>query len=179
MKLQRPPPLTSPPLQSTITHPTFTPVTAAMKAPITAAASHSRPPCPPPNPIKGYSHSGGAPHPFTSPPSLLNCARAVPAWSQSFVAGAPPPRGRPSSGERSLGCAASRPSRRHPRGKPPWPGATARPSSDEPRPSATVESMVEPWTGHPGAVHELMDLVHGFSFRKTIPENSNFWHFCT
>jgi hypothetical protein len=36
---------------------------------------------------------------------------------------------------------------------------------------------VEPWTNHPGAVHELVDLVHGFFFSKTIPGNSNFWHF--
>jgi hypothetical protein len=131
----------------------------------------------PPNPIKGYPHSGGAPHPFTSPPPLLNRARVVAAWSRSFIAGAPPPRRRPSSGEWSPGRATSRPSRRHPRGKPPWPGAVARMSSDEPRPSATMESMVEPWTGHPGAVHELVDLVHGFSFRKIITGNSNFRHF--
>jgi hypothetical protein len=28
-----------------------------------------------------------------------------------------------------------------------------------------------------GAVHGLVDLVHGFFFRKTIPGNSNFRHF--
>jgi hypothetical protein len=28
-----------------------------------------------------------------------------------------------------------------------------------------------------GAVHGPVDSVHGFLFRKTIPGNSNFWHF--
>jgi hypothetical protein len=28
-----------------------------------------------------------------------------------------------------------------------------------------------------GAVHGLVDSVHGFSFRKTIPRKSNFGHF--
>jgi hypothetical protein len=117
----------------------------------------------PPDPMKGYPHSGGAPDHFTSPPSLLNRAHVVAAWSRSFIAGVPPPRRRLSYGERSPGRAASRPSHQNPRGKPPWPGAAARPSSDEPRPSATLESTVEPWTGHPGAVHELVDSVHEIS----------------
>jgi hypothetical protein len=73
-------PLT-PPSSIGYNSPPFTPVMAAMKAPITATARHSWPPRPSPNPIKGYPHSGGAPHPFTSPPSLLNRARAVAAWS--------------------------------------------------------------------------------------------------
>jgi hypothetical protein len=29
----------------------------------------------------------------------------------------------------------------------------------------------------PPTVHGLVDLIHRFSFRKTIPENFNFWHF--
>jgi hypothetical protein len=114
---------------------------------------------------------------LTSPPPLLNRARVVAAWSRSPAAGAPPPHRRPSSDEWSPSHAVSRPSRRHPRGKLPWPGAAARPSSGEPLPSATMESMVEPWTGHPDEVHGLVDLVHGFFFRKTIPGNSNFQHF--
>jgi hypothetical protein len=36
---------------------------------------------------------------------------------------------------------------------------------------------VEPWTGQPSAVHGLVDVVHVFFFSKTIPGNSNFWHF--
>jgi hypothetical protein len=28
-----------------------------------------------------------------------------------------------------------------------------------------------------GAVHGLVDLVHGFFFSKIIPENAFFWHF--
>jgi hypothetical protein len=126
---------TVPPLNSP---PPFTPVTAAMKVPITKVDHHSQLPRPPPDHIKGYLHSGGAPHHFTSPPSLLNRARVMAAWSRSFITGAPPPRRRPSSGERSPGRATSRPSCRHPRGKPPWPEAAAKPSSDEPQPLATV-----------------------------------------
>jgi hypothetical protein len=40
-----------------------------------------------------------------------------------------------------------------------------------------MESTVEPWTGHPGVVHRLVDVVHGIFLSKTIPGNSNFWHF--
>jgi hypothetical protein len=64
------------------------------------------------------------------------------------------------------------------------PHAAPRPPSSSPRSpppgepllSATVESTVEPWTGHRSAVHRLVDLVHWFFFSNTIPENSNFWH---
>jgi hypothetical protein len=168
----------SPPLQSAVaTTPPSLPVMAAMKAPITAPLAIPGRPCLPPDPIKGHPHSGGAPHPFTSPPPLLNCARAVAASSQSPAAGAPPPRRHPSSGEWSPVRATSCPSHRHPRGKPPWPRVAATPSSDEPLLSATVESTGEPWTGHPCAVQGLVDLVHGFFFSKTIPGNSNFWYF--
>jgi hypothetical protein len=60
----------------------------------------------------------------------------------------------------SPGRVASPPSAHHPRGKPPWPGAAVRQSSGMALPSATVESTVEPWTGHPCVVHQPMDRVH-------------------
>jgi hypothetical protein len=47
------------------------PVMAAMKAPITTAARHYRPPMAPSDPIKRHPHSSGAPHPLhlaSSPP---------------------------------------------------------------------------------------------------------------
>jgi hypothetical protein len=118
-------------------NPVFNPEMAAMKAPITAAGRGFWAPPPPPGPIKGPPHFGGAPHFLTLPPPLLNHARAVAIWNRSSTVGAPPPHRHPSSGEWSPGRAASCPSRLHPRGEPPWPRAAARPSSGKPLPSAT------------------------------------------
>jgi hypothetical protein len=131
-----------------------------MKAPMTTTARHSRPPRLPPDLIKGHPHSGGAPHPFTSPPPLIIRAHVVAPWSQSPTASAPPPCHHPTSSEQSLGRVTSPPSCCHPCGKPPRPRATVRPRSCEPLSSATVQSTVEPWTIHPCAVHRLMDRVH-------------------
>jgi hypothetical protein len=110
--------------------------------------------------MKGHSHSSGAPHPFTSPPPLLNRACTIAAWSWSPTASAPPPRYHLSPGERSPDRASSHPSHRHPRSKPRRPRAAIRPSSGEHLPSASVESTVEPWTGQPCTVHRAMDRVH-------------------
>jgi hypothetical protein len=107
-----------------------------------------------------YSNIGCYTHPFMLPPPLLIHARTVAAWSQSPTTGAPPPRRRSSPCERSPGHTVSRPSRRHPRGKPLWPIAAVRPSSGEPLPSTTVESTMELWTGHPCTVHRPVDRVH-------------------
>jgi hypothetical protein len=144
MEPQRSPPITPPSSIGRSYYPPSLPIMAAMKAPITATAHHSWPPHLPPDPIKGHSHSGGAPHPFTSPPPLPIHTHTVAAWSQSPAAGAPPPHLRPSPDDRSPSRSALRPSRCHPRGKPLRPGAAVRPSSGKPLPSATVKSTVEP-----------------------------------
>jgi hypothetical protein len=72
---------TEPPLYATLTPPPplpSLPVMATMKAPITTTTS----PIPAtPDPIKGHPRSGGAPHPFTSPPPLLIRTHAIAAWS--------------------------------------------------------------------------------------------------
>jgi hypothetical protein len=138
------PPITPPSSIGRSYYPPSLPIMAAMKAPITATAHHSWLPHLPPDPIKGHSHSGGAPHPFTSPPPLPIHTHTVAAWSQSPAAGAPPPHLRPSPDDRSPSRAALRPSRCHPRGKPLRPGAAVRPSSGKPLPSATMKSTVEP-----------------------------------
>jgi hypothetical protein len=111
--------------------------------------------------------------PHNPPPPLLNHARAVAIWNQSSAVSAPPPRRQPSSGEWSPGRAASCPSRLHPRGEPPWPGAAARPSSSEPLPSATggvhggpVDRPPRRWsTSHgPSQWHFLLENNSGIEY---------------
>jgi hypothetical protein len=63
MEPQRSPPNNSPLFTRPLLTPPTLPIMAAMKAPNTVVARHSRPL--PPNPVKGHSHYGGATHPFT------------------------------------------------------------------------------------------------------------------
>jgi hypothetical protein len=150
---------------------------AAMQAPIIAAAHHSRLPTPPPDPIKGHPHSAEASHPLhlaSSPPHLSPCRSCL----------EPKPHRRcttsslhPSSGERSPGRSMSLPSHCHPRGKPPRPGVAVRPSSGEPLPSVTVESTVEPSTGHPMWSTDPWTESTTFSHWKIIPKHENSCHF--
>jgi hypothetical protein len=112
------PALNSPPLQSAVTHP----IIHSSNGSHEGANYHHRPPfpaAPPPS------------RPYKRAPALW--------WSTSalHLASFPPqscPRHGPLEPKLRRWCAASspsRPSRRHPRGKPPWPGAATRPSSDE------------------------------------------------
>jgi hypothetical protein len=148
-----------------------------MKMPITTAAHHSRPPTPPPDPIKRHPHTGGAPHPLHPPPPLLIRARSIATGSRSPTAGTPHSHHRPSSSEQSPGRTTSPPSHCHPRGKPPWPGAAVRPSSSEPLPLATMESTVEPWTDHPAWSTDPLTKSTTFSHWKIIPKPENSCHF--
>jgi hypothetical protein len=120
-----------------------------------------RPPPSAPDPIKGCSHSGGTPHPFTSPPPFLCRACAIIAWSQSSACDVPPPRCHPSSGERSPGRAASPSSRCHPRGKPLLPRAAARPRFGEPLPRPCPRSTMDrrrPWSTSRGPSPRILPL---------------------
>jgi hypothetical protein len=79
---------------------------------------------------------------------------------------APPPHCRPSSGEQFLGRAASPPSRGHPCGKPSWPRAAARPSSDElpprPCPRSTMDQR-RPWSMNRGLSPRLFPLENNLN----------------
>jgi hypothetical protein len=109
-----------------------------------------------PDPIKGRPHLGEAPHTPSPPPPTLYCARIITVWSQGTASSAPPPHHRPDSGEQFLGCAALLSPFYPSRDKPPWP-------------RAIVDSMVEPWTNLPYAVHiPWTCVVAGYSSTTLI-----------
>jgi hypothetical protein len=127
---------------------------------------------PPPDPIKGCPHSGGAPHTFNSPPPFLSHAHTIIAWSQTSTTGAPPPRHHTSSGERSPGRTASPSSRCHPHSKPSWPGAASRPSSSEPPPRPcpwSTVSQCRPWSMNCGPSPHLFQLEN--NLKPIIPRH--------
>jgi hypothetical protein len=156
------PPITPPSSIGRSYYPPSLPIMAAMKAPITATAHGSRPPPPPSRPYKRTptlwwstsplllpSSITPAPWPLgtEAPPSVRRLLADIRALARS-----PPVArrcARPVSTltvnhrgpERPLGRAPASPCRR-PRG----------------------ESMVDPWTGHPGAGPRAMDRVHGISY---------------
>jgi hypothetical protein len=123
--------------------------------------------------IKGeHQHPRSTPpHPFLHFIGLArtwNCACAISVWSRGFAAIVPRPHRRPSSGEHPLDTG-TLPSPFCPyHGKPSCPRVAARLSSGEPWPLATVESTMDPWTGHPCVVHNSVDRVHAFFFQKYI-----------
>jgi hypothetical protein len=95
---------------------------------------------------------------------LPHRALATALLSRDSAAGESPPRRLPCLGISQIRLPVVPSFFSPPHGKPPWPGAATRPIFSEPLPPATVESMVEPWTGHPGARPRAMDRVNVISY---------------
>jgi hypothetical protein len=138
--------------------------TRGIEVPSTPAIKGTRPPPPHLHPINGRHALSEDPHTYNTPSVRPHPTLTAALPSRDSTSGELPPRRLPSLGISQIRLPVVPSFFSLPHGKPPWPGAAARPSSGEPLPPATVESTVELWTGQPGAGPRATDRVHVISY---------------
>jgi hypothetical protein len=137
--------------------------TGSIKAPSTPAIEGTRPPPPHLYPIKGRPAPGEDPHTSNTPSISPHHTHAITLLSRGAIADVPPRHRLPSLGISPIRLHVAPSFFSPPRGKPPWPGAAARPSSGE--------LHGQPWWlvhhgPHPALVHEPWTKSLPFPIQK-------------